>query len=37
MHKRKTSPYYPRNALHSADNRKNSAYFTRYLMKDQNT
>jgi hypothetical protein len=28
MHKRKTSPYLPRNELHSAFNRKISAYFT---------
>ncbi|GAY78992.1 hypothetical protein NBRC111894_4546 [Sporolactobacillus inulinus] len=27
---------YPRNALHSADNRKISAYFTSYLIKGQN-
>ncbi|WP_222127385.1 hypothetical protein [Bacillus sp. X1(2014)] len=36
LHNRKTSPYLPRNELHSVSNRKISAYFTSavYLIKD---
>ncbi|WP_026564282.1 hypothetical protein [Bacillus sp. UNC41MFS5] len=39
MHKRKNSLYLSRNELHSAFNRKNSAYFTfaGYLIKDKNS
>jgi hypothetical protein len=37
LHKRKFSPYSTRNKLHSASNRKNSAYFpfAGYSIKDK--
>jgi hypothetical protein len=37
LHKRKSSPYLPRNELHSSSNRKISVYFTcaGYSIKDK--
>jgi hypothetical protein len=39
LHNRKTSPYFSRKELHSAFNRKISAYFALagYLIKDKNS